>query len=193
MFPLGGRRGGSLPHVRSRAPEALIPSFPGSGPGWRLRPEPALRGTGGEATDRGVRGGQGPAPDHPEDAPGGASQDLGGPRAASDQTVRKVAAEYRDWCSSHPDYDPKVAREAVSRGTQLVKVAGNWERGVSALREVWVERFGNHLQDFSDPAFESLLEPGLLEFLREAAQTGVRARHPHPQTRWRVNPPPVGG
>ncbi len=59
-----------------------------------------------------------------------------------------------------------------------------------ALRTIRHERYGTHLNGVFDPVLETLLEPGLLRYVRHQVAYGARTRHEGPWARLPEKPHP---
>ena len=89
-----------------------------------------------------------------------------GPQGSGCQTeVRRCAGEYWDVVISEEVASAGAALRATEAGDLLLTQAGHYRRAVVALRTVWHERFGTHLNGVFDPVLDSLMEPGLLRYV----------------------------
>ena len=58
------------------------------------------------------------------------------------------------------------ALRAADAGDALLSAAGHYRRAVAALRLVWHEAYGTHLNGVFDPALDKLVDKPLLRYLR---------------------------
>ena len=80
-------------------------------------------------------------------------------------------------------------REAAKLGDTLLKEAGSVAKAAEALRHERHAQLGNALEGVLDMKLAGWVEQDHLEYLREAAENGVRVRREGDRRRMRANPP----
>ena len=76
----------------------------------------------------------------------------------------------------HADFEPSVMKDAVLKGTELVKSAGHWKSAVTAYRASWTLKSAKNLQGLLDQECDGMIDEDFLELVREAIKGGVKAR-----------------
>jgi len=102
--------------------------------------------------------------------------------------TREMTNRYIDLCVAQEKFDPDHVKAVTEMGTDLIRLAGHWKPCVQEIRNNWVHRFGNSLNGVFDAELDTLVDPELLEYVREIAEHGVPGRQTEVQGRWRTKP-----
>jgi len=82
------------------------------------------------------------------------------------KAVFEAAEKYWEVVGKTEEASVHAAFEAAEAGDALLTVAGHYKRAVSALRAVWHQAHGTHLDGVFDPALDSLVDRPLLRYVR---------------------------
>ena len=95
-----------------------------------------------------------------------------------------------DFFEQHPDYDKSKVAELVVLGDELLRAAGSVEEAGASIATAWWESHGYHMRGIFDPKLDQLIDKNLLDYARQVANHGVRARYRGPKVRRKALPHP---